>query len=56
MSKREHHPLCDSRLGPYFEVRPGEVVMSLHFCWAFECWDEAGRRMADDAEAFANRP
>lgn len=27
-----HEPWCDSQLGPEFEVRDGEVVMTIHAC------------------------
>lgn len=37
---RGHHPACDSRLGPDFEVGDGKVTMTIGICWDFECWDE----------------
>lgn len=41
-AKVGHHPLCDTRLGPEFETREGEVVMRLHICVGYQCWDVHG--------------
>lgn len=38
--KREHSPLCDTQLGPEFEVRDGEVLMTLHACLNYACLDD----------------
>lgn len=34
---RQHSPLCDTQLGPEFEVRDGVVLMTIHACVDFEC-------------------
>ena len=38
-TRPQHHPACDSQLGPDFEVEPGVMRMMIFACLG-GCWDE----------------